>query len=316
MLRLLVVDDDVDVVTTLETVLRRAFEVVSAHNGLDALEKLERVEPDLIVMDVAMPCLNGFDTALSIRKNASFREIPLCFLTAADDARSLETGRRLQAALYVTKPFDAERLLAQLLEYADTERIVPRDKAYAVDEILAAEREGVDLTPLPQGGAEAGAQPGETHGTQAVLYATPTQPRILVVDDEPDVVQLIESFLERDYEVVTAIRAADAMEKIIQAEPDLILLDIEMPNLTGYQLSQMLKLNPVLSRIAVMFVTSRSEPRQIDYGFRLGAAAYLTKPFTPEELQRQVREIVTRPGFGIRRKKRPIGDLRPLRTRT
>jgi len=305
MLRLMVVDDDLDTVTALETILRREFEVISARNGLDALEKLERVEPDLIVMDVTMPCLDGFDTALSIRKNASFQTIPIVFLTAMGDPESIDTGRRLAAALYLTKPVEPERVLSLVRDYAAKAGLKPREKTFAVDEILRAEREGTDL--IPKGTTEDEEEDEEeTPGAPP----QPPRPRILVIDDEPDVVCLIESFLSLQYEVITAMRPVDAIEKIIAVEPDLILLDIEMPQLSGYQLRQLLKLNPALAQIKVMFVSSRGEPAQIDYGYRLGAAAYLAKPFTPDDLLDQVKSIVTQPSFRIREKKHPINDLR------
>jgi CheY-like chemotaxis protein len=301
LLRLLIVDDDADVLTSLETILRREVEVVCAHNGLDALEKLERVEPDMLILDVAMPCLDGFDTALSIRKNASFAAIPILFLTAAGDPASIEKGRQLKAAVYATKPFDPQKILSLVRDTAARLGVEPRSKAFACEEILAAEREGRRLD-LARKTAEDEPEEGAT--AQAV------RPRLLVVDDEPDVVALIESFLAPHYEVLTATRANDAIEKIVRAEPDLVLLDIEMPRLSGYQLSQLLKLNAGLGRIKVMFVSSRNEPQQVDYAYRLGAEAYLTKPFTPEDLLAEVRQIVGQAGFSARPKKRTLAELK------
>ncbi|MCX7045506.1 MAG: response regulator [Candidatus Sumerlaeota bacterium] len=309
MIRLLLVDDDPDLILAFETVLRSEFEVVSAHNGLDALEKLERVEPDLIVMDVMMPCLDGFDTAVSIRKNASFHSVPIIFLTALSDPASQAKGKDLSAALYLTKPFSPEELLERIRRVVLEQTIAPRPKMFAVEEILAAEREGIALELQPLAAPES--EYGFASATDNDSQETPRGPlpRILVVDDEPDVVCLIESFLSPRYEVVTAMRAAEALEKIVETEPDLLLLDVEMPNLNGYQLSQLIKLNPALRQIRVMFVTSRSEPEQIDYGYRLGAAAYLTKPFTPEDLLQYVQRIFQQPGFVIREKKRTISEL-------
>ena len=88
MIRILIVDDEPDTLTVLETAFNEDFEVVTASNGLDALEKIERVQPDLAIMDVEMPCLNGFDAVCSIRKNASFSNLPVVYLTGRSDAEA------------------------------------------------------------------------------------------------------------------------------------------------------------------------------------------------------------------------------------
>ena len=83
-----------------------------------------------------------------------------------------------------------------------------------------------------------------------------------------------------------------------------------MPSLSGYQLSQLLKLNRNLAQIKIMFVSSRDQPDEIEYGYRLGAAGYLTKPFTPDALESRVREIVEHPEFRVRNKTYPIAHFK------
>lgn len=304
MLRILIVDDDPGVLATLEVTLKGDYEVVSASNGLDALEKLEKVEPDIVIMDVAMPCLNGFDTAMSIRKNQRFRDMPIIFLTGSDDMESREMGQGLGAVFYMTKPFSPSQLRDDIARHVEEASITPREKAHTVDRILSADREGVELTPFDIPGSEIDTDIA-TDPSSALVKA-----RILVVDDEPDIVFLIESFLSHRYEIVTATHSLEALERIVEVEPDLLLLDIEMPSLSGYQLSQLLKLNRNLAQIKIMFVSSRDQPDEIEYGYRLGAVGYLTKPFTPDALENRVREIVEHPEFRVRSKKHPVAHFK------
>lgn len=306
MLRLMLVDDEPDILTLLENTLSQSFEIVTARNGLDALEKLERVDPDLIVMDVTMPCLNGFNTALSIRKNARYRNLPICFLTGCSDEESVQASEDLEAAFYLTKPFPPQDLHRLLVEYCSKRQILSRSHVYGVEEV--SQLDGVELHPVSE--PDKVDSDAETVFTsQETMGEEPQVPRILVIDDEPDVVFLIESFLRDDFEVLSSSRSVEAMEMIIAAEPDLILLDVEMPRMSGYQLSQLLKLNPALREIKIIFVTSRDDPQQIDYGYRLGAAGYVTKPFAPEDLQKAVRRLVDRPDFSVRPKKKKMGEL-------
>lgn len=303
MIRLLVVEDDADIRAVLEATLRQDFEVLTAANGLDALERLERVEPDFLLLDVAMPCLNGFDTARSIRKNAHFRETPILFLTAQTDAASRELGQEMKAARYFAKPFEPEKLRREVLDFVEREGLTGRSKCYEVDQILAAEREGRVLTPDR-------AESGLAQLRREPPPDAPPKPRVMIIDDEPDVALLIEKILHYTYETLSSTHSVEALQRIVEAQPDIIMLDVEMPNLSGYQLSQLLKLNPALRQIRIVFVSSRDQPREVDYGFKLGAAGYVTKPFTAEELLEAVQRVVGDPEFSVRSKKWPIDQVR------
>ena len=80
--RVMVVDDEEDVRRIISAALKPKYEVVEAHDGLDGLEKLERYEPDFIILDVMMPLVNGFEACEIIRKNPKFRQEPVLFLSA------------------------------------------------------------------------------------------------------------------------------------------------------------------------------------------------------------------------------------------
>ncbi len=108
---------------------------------------------------------------------------------------------------------------------------------------------------------------------------------VLVVDDTPANIHVIKGILQGDYK----IKAATSGEKALQIAaksppPDLILLDVMMPGMDGYEVCQRLKAEPATANIPVVFVTGHADDEERARGLALGAAAYVTKPVEPEEL--------------------------------
>jgi signal transduction histidine kinase len=114
--RILVVDDAPDNLILLEKLLKRnGFDVINAASGKECIAKSQAENPDLIILDVAMPDMNGFETLKHIRENELTRSIPVIFLTAnLKDAKSIEEGLSLGADEYLTKPINQDELLARV----------------------------------------------------------------------------------------------------------------------------------------------------------------------------------------------------------
>lgn len=110
--------------------------------------------------------------------------------------------------------------------------------------------------------------------------------RVLVVDDDRVIQQLLEVNLELEgYEVVaTASDGKEALEKIRELKPDLVILDIMMPKMDGLEVCRRLRADPKLADIPVVLLSARAQDMDIREGLELGASAYLTKPFDPVEL--------------------------------
>jgi len=119
--------------------------------------------------------------------------------------------------------------------------------------------------------------------------------KILVVDDEPHIVMMLEARLRKNgFEVVTATSGSEAMAKVKQDRPDLIVLDVMMPVISGLEVCRMLKENPVTRAIPVILLTAKSTERDQTLGISAGADSYVTKPYTPEELLGQIKELLER----------------------
>lgn len=117
--------------------------------------------------------------------------------------------------------------------------------------------------------------------------------RILVVDDEPDVLGVVRLVLtRRGFNVLTA---SSGMECLVQAQsngPDLILLDIMMPEMDGWETLKLLKMDPTTSEIPVVIVSARAEPKDKIRGLQEGAVDYVTKPFAPRDLLEKIDAVL------------------------
>lgn len=120
-------------------------------------------------------------------------------------------------------------------------------------------------------------------------------PRILVVDDEPDIVALVAYHLAKEgYRVATAATGTEALTTARRERPALIVLDLMLPGLSGFEVLEQLRADAATSGIAVLMLTARREEPDRIKGLSLGADDYLTKPFSPQELVLRVRAILRR----------------------
>lgn len=119
--------------------------------------------------------------------------------------------------------------------------------------------------------------------------------KILVVDDDAVIQQLIEVNLELEgYEVDKASNGQEALDKVAQDAPDLILLDVMMPRMNGRDVCRMLKSDPKTKGIPVIFLSARAQDMDVEAGLELGADAYVTKPFDPGMLLDTISELLNK----------------------
>lgn len=119
-------------------------------------------------------------------------------------------------------------------------------------------------------------------------------PRILVVDDDPEVARSIEASLRKDYRVFVVYSGVEALKEARRHQPDLIVLDVLMPDMDGLETCRQLRLDPALANVPILFLTALGRPEDKIAGFRAGADDYLTKPFNLEELNLRIRAILRR----------------------
>ncbi len=120
-------------------------------------------------------------------------------------------------------------------------------------------------------------------------------PLILVADDSRTILSMVASRLERSgYEVVTTANGEDALRVAEERRPALVILDVEMPKLTGLEVTRELRANEATREIPIVLLTSHDEEAYVAAGYEAGATDYITKPFSPQELQAHVERILGR----------------------
>lgn len=124
--------------------------------------------------------------------------------------------------------------------------------------------------------------------------------RILVIDDEKDFVDTLAIRLEaKGYDISKAFDGKEGLEKAHSDNPDLIILDIIMPEMNGFDVCRKLKVDPKFSNIPIILLTAKFQPNDIDFGKEMGADAYLTKPVELNTLSDKINELLKEKGISI-----------------
>ena len=137
------------------------------------------------------------------------------------------------------------------------------------------------------------------------------KPKILVVDDEPDAVELVSFNLKAaGFEVVTAADGAEALKRAKEHQPDLLVLDVMLPEVDGLEVCKIIRRDPSVAHIPIIMLTAKAAEIDRVLGLELGADDYVTKPFSPRELVLRIRKILDRGKVPEEKSDRiEIGDL-------
>lgn len=118
-------------------------------------------------------------------------------------------------------------------------------------------------------------------------------PKILIAEDEPDIRDLIAFTLQfGGFEAIVTSNGQEAIARAVETRPDLILLDVRMPRMTGYEACAALKANPKTAHIPIAFLSAKGQEDEVRGGLDTGAVDYILKPFAPDELIQRVKELV------------------------
>ena len=121
--------------------------------------------------------------------------------------------------------------------------------------------------------------------------------RILIAEDEPDIRELVAFTLRfAGHEVTATANGEEALQQASQIIPDIIIMDVRMPRMTGYDACRAMKADPILKDIPVVFLSAKGQDSEIQTGLDAGAEEYLLKPFAPDQLSERVRSILAKFG--------------------
>ena len=270
--RVLVVDDQPQIHILAKHYIEQAGGVVvAAQNGREALDREEQCRQDgqpvdLILLDMQMPVMDGYATADKLRACGFQR--PIIALTA----RALPDDREKCLAAgcdeYATKPFDGERLVALIAQFTqDTspDQLIHRRKDRS--------QQAASATVPPQRPAGAAAKVNHRH--------------VLVVDDSRDMCKLMEILLtRRGHTVTSAFGGREALEVARSSPPDVVLMDIGLPGMDGYEVAQLLRQIPAMRDALLIALSGRGEPEARLRSAQAGFDHHLTKPADMDLLER------------------------------
>ncbi|MCP4399463.1 MAG: response regulator [bacterium] len=267
---ILVVDDDPTNVEVLRTQLVHAgFTALEAYDAKSAYEILKTQPVDLILCDVMMPGIDGYTFGMTLQEQPLAHHAPplLMFVSAKDQLEDKLKGYHVGALDYMTKPIDPEVLrckIQALLTLKSRQSLVSQEIAPTSDTIYEVERADEAIYAYPQKGN------GET---------------IVVIDDESINCEVLYTYLTQyNYRVITAPDGEDGLAKIDAESPDLVLLDLMMPKMSGFQVCHILRKEKQLKNLPVIILTAKSNASDKVYGLNIGANDYIVKPFNKDEL--------------------------------
>lgn len=257
--RILVVDDTEMNLTVIKSLLKKTeIRIDTALSGEDALTLAGTNEYDVVFIDHMMPGMDGIETLRRMRKEGKNTGTPAVALTANAISGARETYISAGFTDYLSKPIDSGRL-EKLLQ-----NLIPSEK-------------------LKTGKANAAGEKSGRNDDRSV---------VLVVDDDSTVCGLIKTILKNDYEVRECLLGAEALMTTKKYRPDLILLDIHLPDMNGFSVMETLRQDETTSRIPVLLLTGDNDSVTEENGFRSGASDYIRKPFAPDVLKQRVRRII------------------------
>ncbi len=259
---ILIVDDIADNLRLLSTLLtRQGYEVSKALNGQMALRAARTAIPDLILLDVNMPDMDGYEVCQQLKADTQTKEIPVIFLSALDESWDKTKAFHVGGVGYVTKPFKDEEVLVRVENQLALVR-------------LRLSRQKQNL-PLPSQKRE---QDNAFKGN------------ILIVDDTPYNLRLLSTILTKQgYVVGKALSGQMALKSVRASPPDLILLDINMPEMDGYEVCQQLKMDDKTREIPVIFISALNDVLDKVKAFGVGGVDYVTKPFQAQEVLARIK---------------------------
>jgi|SRR5579863_8230210 len=276
--RILIIEDHLDN-RELMTYLLQAFgyETITAEDGLHGIERIERDRPDLIICDIQMPGIDGYEVARRVKRNGELRAIPLVAITAL--AMVGDRDRVMGAGFdgYIAKPITPDTFVGEV------EAFLPSDRRLSGQATAVAQ-----AAPLEQ------AEPRDYSAIPPARRGT-----ILVVDNNWANLELAGSIFEPvGYEVLRAGGGVEGLAMAKRTRPDLVLSDVSMPDGNGYQLVEALKADPDLKATPVILISS-SRIGNRDRAMAAGAARFLRRPVDPDILLSEVERCLLETKAGV-----------------
>ena len=275
--RVLVVDDILPNVKLLEAKLAcEYYEVISATSGNEALEKVEKENPDIVLLDVMMPGMDGFEVCTRIKSNPETAHIPVVMVTALTDIEDKVRGLEVGADDFLSKPINDTALMARV-------RSLARLKM-ALDEWRIRENAANQFGVVTE---------------QTNLMQEPIEgARILLIEDkEYDKDKIVEALSVDLSIVMTAENGIKAMEMVSSQDFDILMVSLNLKDEDGLRLCSHLRSNERTRSLPIVMIADEKDMPRVAHGMEIGAYDYILRPLEKSELLARVRTQIRRKRF-------------------
>jgi len=268
-IKIVLVEDEEVLLEVLEGKLKKeGFEVFSARDGQAGLDLIKAIQPDLVLLDIIMPRMDGMEVLTHMHDDAGLSNIPVIIISNSGQAVEIEKAAALGAKDYLVKAeFDPQEVLDKIRVLL---RAMGKEQAVAMPQDSANKDEGKTVNP--------------------------SDFRVLLVEDDSFLRDLISQKMKKEgFTVIEAVDGEESVKKAAAENPHIILLDLILPVADGFEVLKRLRAEPVTSKVPVIVLSNLGQKEDVEKGIRLGATDYLVKAHnTPGEIIDKIKTILAK----------------------
>ena len=269
--KILIIEDEKVLLEVLEKKLTsQGYEVVVAKDGEEGLDKMKKINPDLILLDIIMPKKDGFDVLTEMNRDQVLSEIPVIIISNSGQPVEIDRALKLGVKDYLIKTeFDPEEVINKVTKIFGETPVQP----------------GRIINQPPDRKERVAEKKGNNSGN-----------KILIVEDDKFLRDLIIKKLKTEgYETVFAVGGEDGLKKAEEEKPALVLLDLILPGIDGFEVLKQMKSHSsdAIKKIPVIILSNLGQRDDVERGINLGAIDFLIKAhFTPGEIIDKIKQVL------------------------
>ena len=271
MAKILIIEDEEVLLNVLKNrIEKEGYEVDTAQDGEIGLKKIEVYRPDLVLLDILMPKMDGMEVLAKLKEKDILPDLPIIVVSNSGQPVEIEKAMDMGVKDYLVKAeFDPQEVLDKIKKH------------------LPSQDDNTEVQ-------DSNASKTESGGSAADIKADNF--RVLVVEDDKFLRDLmVQKIVKEGFEVIEAIDGEDGFKIAVEKQPHIILLDLILPGIDGFEVLQKIRQDEKIGDVPVVILSNLGQKDDIDKGKKLGATDYLIKAHnTPGEIVDKVKEILAK----------------------
>lgn len=275
--------DEANARSLAETIKKENFNILTAFDGYEALKIAENHLPDIILLDAGVPVIDSYQVIKKLKSTAGTAVIPIILITVLDDSENRKKGLEAGAEEILNRPVNDVELLTRvqsmlkLKRYQDALATRQKSEVNFCADRQVKQGKMIEDKADPANIASSVIEPEESGSSKPI--------RLLLVEDNPKDIKLMQAYLrEPEYRLTIVSRGDEALTIANQRPLDLIILDVMLPDMNGFEICRRLKAGELTRHTPVIFTTSLSDVENRVNGVEAEGDGYLVKPVERREL--------------------------------